>query len=816
LKNPDTSLGAGKRRLGIVFGILLCLAAMVGQGAGQKAPEVQTAPAPKVSVAIPVAEVATRATEVSNLLRTLQTQFAPSPEIEKIQKELPDVRDRLEAKLRRTMKLLQAQPMMETLQTEEQVWQKSQTEMGKWMSLLTQRATQLQTALGRLADLQKAWSQTLDSARSEQAREAIVQQITAILPAIEAAQITLQTQRSAVLDLQGPVAAEIAKCGTALAEIAKAQRMAVGGFADRERLPIWSAERWAQARAAGFSSLREFAADPWAEIVQYLHDPSSGMPIHLGFLVALSVMFYAMRREVRRWAPGEGSPVITLVSERPYAAALIASLLIASSPTSPAPPTMRNLFEVLAMAPIIRLMKPAVDQRLVFGLYALAVLFTLDMVRHALAGAILFDQVMVVLEAIAGMAVLGWSLAYGNLRGSLTEATGLARLRAHRVGARVVLFALGLGLVAGVLGYMHGARLLVSCVLIGGALALALFASVKILCAVAGFGLRVWPLRLLHMVRDHRDLQERRTRRVLVFLAIVAWLVRVLDYVGLLEPTLSFGKTLLAVKLERGSISVSVEDVLAFVLTVWVAYLFSAFIRFVLQEDVYPRTKVPQGMAYAASRLLHYVILALGFVVGVGVLGVDLTKVTVLVGAFGVGLGFGLQSVVNNFVSGLILLFERPIHVGDTVEAGNIQGQVQRIGIRSSIVRTGQGAEIIVPNSQLVSEQVTNWTLSDQLRRIDLTVRMDYSAPPQKVIEVIEAVANAHPMVLKNPKPQVLFVGFGDNSINFELRAWTDQFTDWGRTKSELTVAVYDAVQAAGMAFPLSQHKVRLLHDDKA
>ena len=318
------------------------------------------------------------------------------------------------------------------------------------------------------------------------------------------------------------------------------------------------------------------------------------------------------------------------------------------------------------------------------------------------------------------------------------------------------------------------------------------------------------------MVRNHRDLLERRTRRVLVFLAIVAWLVRVLDYVGLLEPTLSFGKTLLAVKLERGSISVSVEDVLAFVLTVWAAYLLSAFIRFVLQEDVYPRTKVPQGMAYAASRLLHYVILALGFVVGVGVLGVDLTKVTVLVGAFGVGLGFGLQSVVNNFVSGLILLFERPIHVGDTVEAGNIQGRVQRIGIRSSIVRTGQGAEIIVPNSQLVSEQVTNWTLSDQLRRIDLPVGVNYSAPPQKVIEVIEAVATAHPMVLKNPRPQVLFVGFGDSSINFELRAWTDQFNDWGKIRSELAVAVYDAVQAAGMSFPFPQREVRLLHDDKA
>ena len=815
LKSRDTLLGAVKRRLGIALGILLCLTVMVGQAAGQKPPEVQTAPSPQASIVIPVAEVATRATEVSNLLRTLQTQFAPSPEIEKIQKELPDARDRLEAKLRRTMKLIQAQPTMEMLQTEEQVWQKSQNEMGGWLNRLTQRATQMQAALGRLADLQKAWSQTLDSTRSGQAPEAIIQQITAILPAIESAQITLQTQRSAILDLQGPVAAEVAKCGTALAEIAKAQRMGVGGPAGKERVPIWSAERWALAREAGFARLGELAADPWEEIEQYLHDSSSGMPIHLGFLVVLSVLFYALRREVRRWTAGEGSPVITTVSERPYAAALIASLLFASSPYSLAPPTVRNVLEVLAIAPMIRLIKPTVDQRVVIGLYALGILFALDTVRHAFAGAILFDQVMVVLEAIAGMAVLGWALAYGNLQRSFAETTGLARLRALRAGASVVLFVLGFGLVAGVLGYMPVARLMVSCVLLGGALALTLSASVKILCGVVAFGFRMRPMRLLHLVRRHRDLLERRVYRFLVWLATVAWLVRVLDYVGLLQPALSLGKAVLGARLERGSINISLEDVLAFGLTVWAAYLLSAFIRFVLEEDVYPRKKVAHGMAYAASRLLHYVILALGLVVGLGVLGVELTKVTVLIGAFGVGIGFGLQSVVNNFVSGLILLFERPVHVGDTVELGKLQGKVQRIGIRASIVRTFQGAEMIVPNSQLVSEQVTNWTLSDQLRRIDLPVRMDYSAPPQKVIEVIEAVAIAHPMVLKNPKPQVLFVGFGDNSINFELRAWTDQFIDWVKIRSELTVAVYDAVQAAGMAFPLSQHEVRLLHDSE-
>jgi small-conductance mechanosensitive channel len=315
------------------------------------------------------------------------------------------------------------------------------------------------------------------------------------------------------------------------------------------------------------------------------------------------------------------------------------------------------------------------------------------------------------------------------------------------------------------------------------------------------------------MVRNHRDKLERRTHRVLVWLAVFSWLSRWLDYVGLLQPALSFGEAVLAARLQRGSISISLGDVVAFFLTVWVAYLLSAFIRFVLQEDVYPKKGIPRGLSYATSRLLHYLILALGFMVGLGVLGVDLTRVTVLLGALGVGIGFGLQDVVNNFVCGMILLFERPIHVGDTIEVGNLLGEVRRIGIRASTVRTGQGADIVVPNSQFITANVTNWTLTDQLRRIELPVGVNYGAPPKRVIEVLEAVARVNPQVLRDPPPRAFFVSFGDSSINFELRAWTDQSTDWSKIKSELAVAVYDAVQEAGMSFPFPQREVRVLHD---
>jgi small-conductance mechanosensitive channel len=171
---------------------------------------------------------------------------------------------------------------------------------------------------------------------------------------------------------------------------------------------------------------------------------------------------------------------------------------------------------------------------------------------------------------------------------------------------------------------------------------------------------------------------------------------------------------------------------------------------------------------------------------------------------------------VNNFVSGLILLFERPVHVGDIIEVGDISGEVSRIGIRASTLRTWQGAEILVPNAQLVTSPVTNWTLSDRTRRIDLPVGVDYGSAPDKVVDVLQAVARAHPQIMQTPPPQAVFKSFGDSSINFELRAWTNRFEHWPVIQTELAGAIYAALRAAGMSLPFPQREVRLLREDPA
>ena len=222
-----------------------------------------------------------------------------------------------------------------------------------------------------------------------------------------------------------------------------------------------------------------------------------------------------------------------------------------------------------------------------------------------------------------------------------------------------------------------------------------------------------------------------------------------------------------------GEIGLSLGAVLTFIVTIWGAVLMSRLPRFVLDQEVFTRLSMPRGIPYALTTILHYVLLVGGVLIAIVSTGINLDRFTIIAGAVGVGVGFGLQGIVNNFVSGLILLFERPIKVGDSVEMANRGGQIQRIGIRSCVMRTGDGAEIIVPNSMLISGEVTNWTLSDRQRRIEIPLGVAYGNDPEHVMKLLTQVAADHDDILAHPPPDTQFAGFGPNALEFKLGAWT-------------------------------------------
>ena len=215
-------------------------------------------------------------------------------------------------------------------------------------------------------------------------------------------------------------------------------------------------------------------------------------------------------------------------------------------------------------------------------------------------------------------------------------------------------------------------------------------------------------------------------------------------------------------------------------------------------------------MPYAASKVTYYILSVLVLLAAVSAAGVDLNKFTIITGAVGVGVGFGLQDIVKNFASGLILLFERPIRVDDVIELTGMVGTVRRIGARSSTIVTAQGAEVIVPNSNLVSTQVINWTLSSQQRRVEIAVGVAYGTDPQLVLRLLVAEAAAHESVLTNPGPVAFFIGFGDSALNFELRFWSESQDAWFQLKSDVTVAIARALAEAGIEIPFPQRDLHL------
>jgi small-conductance mechanosensitive channel len=210
------------------------------------------------------------------------------------------------------------------------------------------------------------------------------------------------------------------------------------------------------------------------------------------------------------------------------------------------------------------------------------------------------------------------------------------------------------------LGYVALANHLAVGALTTAYLAILLYAAAGIVEGLTYFALQIGPLALLGVVQRHRSLLRRRIARVIYFAAFVAWLLLSLDAFSLRRPVVDHVSAFINAELAVRSLHLSLGGVLAFALTVWVALLLSRFVRFILEEDIYARLQLARGSSYAVSTILHYAILLAGFFAALAAVGVDMTKFAIFAGAFGVGIGFGLQHIFNNFFSGLILLFERP------------------------------------------------------------------------------------------------------------------------------------------------------------
>ncbi len=264
-----------------------------------------------------------------------------------------------------------------------------------------------------------------------------------------------------------------------------------------------------------------------------------------------------------------------------------------------------------------------------------------------------------------------------------------------------------------------------------------------------------------------------------------------------------------------GDLRISVGLVIAAIGTLYCTLFASQLFPKVLLDEHFVGRTIERGVRLSVGRLLQYLIIFVGTLVFFSMFGLDITKLTIILSAFGVGIGFGLQSIVNNFVSGLILLFERPLREGDTIVVGTQGAQIKRIGLRATIVQTFENASVIIPNADLISNQVTNWTLNTRQVRLSVPVGVAYGTDATLVGETLLACARDNGVVVKSPAPQVLFMNLGESSLDFELRVWVPDADDRIQVKSELYHEIVKRFSEAKIEIPFPQRDLHLHRDDE-
>ena len=255
---------------------------------------------------------------------------------------------------------------------------------------------------------------------------------------------------------------------------------------------------------------------------------------------------------------------------------------------------------------------------------------------------------------------------------------------------------------------------------------------------------------------------------------------------------------------------VTVMSVFIFLFFIVGFILMGVMVRRALSRNIFKKLHIDEGTSYMLSRITQYLIIGIGALLAFQFVGIDLSGLAVVFGLLLVGIGFGLQNITSNFISGLIILFERPISVGDRVEFSNIEGDVTEINIRSTMVRTVNNVSIIVPNSAFIEKDVINYSHGDPTYRLDINVGVAYNSDLEKVLKALKEVAAENDGVLKSPKAEYHLIDFGESAWNMQLRAWVADVKHYASVRNELNQAIVHKFREYGIEIPFPQRDLHL------
>jgi len=548
------------------------------------------------------------------------------------------------------------------------------------------------------------------------------------------------------------------------------------------------------------------------EIRDYLADHMEAFIGLLFVFVLVYLVFRRLKARIRINMEGVGrfyKDMFILMLSQPMAGSVIITLTLSYLFFPGRPVSFRELQTYIVAIPMIFLMNRMLQRHYRFYFYVFTVTVLLYMIQILLSPETTIYRVSFFLISVVETVLL--SLLLHRIR---TEKMLNSTQKRWLYGffALNVLLAIA-GFIANVTGRVTLTEMLLNAVFSSILSSVILFISALLANGMITGGIDSQTGKKVNTFVKYGELIKKRAIRIINILAVVLWINIVLAAFHLDTLVLGMLAAMFTYQFKVGTISFSISLLLVFWFVILLSYYFARYLQVLLEEDLLNRLPLAKGLPHTIAMAMKYTLIVCGFFLAVNATGMPLDKVTIILGAFSVGIGFGLQNIFNNMVSGLILLFERPIQLGDTVQVGQLTGQVKSIDLRSSNIHTFDGAEVIVPNGQLVSSEVINWTLSDKKRRLEIPVGVGYESDPAVVSDLLMGVMMNNPRVLKTPDPMVLFSGLGQSSLDFVLVFWIADYNDGRIIKSDVLFGVFRTLKEKGIKIPFPQTDVHIIPD---
>jgi small-conductance mechanosensitive channel len=302
---------------------------------------------------------------------------------------------------------------------------------------------------------------------------------------------------------------------------------------------------------------------------------------------------------------------------------------------------------------------------------------------------------------------------------------------------------------------------------------------------------------------------QKRVNKFFTYLAIIIWGYYFLESLHLLDTFLEAVFNFLDKPRQILNASFNYSQIAVFILIIYLSSFLANTIGYIASLKDEQQGAERSKRLGSSILLIRLAIFTLGFLIAIAASGIPIDKITIILGALSVGIGFGLQTIVNNLVSGIILAFERPIQIGDTIQVGTVEGVVKDIGIRASKIKNWDGAEVIIPNGDLLAHHLTNWTLSDKTRRVELTIGVAYESDMDLVTELIQKQLGTDE-IMKLPAPKVFLQTFGDNSVNFRVLFWVDDVDIWVSIRDQVMRGIFKSFKENGIEIPFPQRDLHV------